>query len=355
MIHGKKWRWSLFVIVLALFVAGGCGGGGSGGASEGSPADPGDAGETQGGNGPAEGPTYTFRLAETHPADYPTTRGDMKFAELVHERSGGRITIDVFPSAQLGEEKAAIEQVQLGAIEFTRVSTGPMAEFNQDFGVFSLPYIFDSDEHVWNFLMSDEAMAMLDSLQSAGLQGLAWYSSGSRSFYSTKPLTSIDDLKGMKIRVQENKLNISIMEALGATATPMPYGDVYSALQTGLIDAAENNYPSYYSSKHYEVAPHLILDGHQRVPEVLVVSKTVWDKLSAEDQEIIRQAALDSIAFQREEWAKYEKESEEAVRAAGVTITEVTDLAPWQEAVKPVIDEYREQYSDILAAIEAAR
>lgn len=351
MVKGRTWGWRLFAIVLVLLVVSGCGGGG-GGAAGGGAAEPGG---TSGGSGQAEGPTYTFRLAETHPADYPTTLGDLKFAELVNERSGGRITIDVFPSAQLGEEKAAIEQVQLGAIEFTRVSTGPMAEFNQDFGVFSLPYIFDNDDHVWRFLMSDDALAMFDSLQSAGLQGLAWYSSGSRSFYSTKPLTSLDDLKGMKIRVQENKLNISIMDALGATATPMPYGDVYSALQTGLIDAAENNYPSYYSSKHYEVAPHLILDGHQRVPEVLVVSKTVWDKLSAEDQEIIRQAALDSIAFQREEWAKYEKESEEAVRAAGVTITEVTDVAPWQEAVKPVIEEYREQYSDILAAIEAAR
>jgi tripartite ATP-independent transporter DctP family solute receptor len=272
----------------------------------------------------------------------------------VKERSGGRITIDVFPSAQLGEEKAAIEQVQLGAIEFTRVSTGPMAEFNKDFGVFSLPYIFDNDEHVWKFLLGGDGMKLLDSLQSSGLQGLGWYSSGSRSFYSSKPLTSIKDVKGMKIRVQENKLNLAIMDALGANATPMPYGEVYSSLQTGVIDAAENNYPSYYSSKHYEVAPYLLLDGHQRVPEVLLVSKTIWEKLAEADQAIIRQAALDSIEFQREEWAKYEQESEAAVRAAGVTITEVTDLQPWKEAVEPVIDAYRAEYSSILDAIEQA-
>lgn len=335
-------------MILVILLVSGCGTGG--GASSGGSTQSGEAG-----SGASEGPTYSFRLAETHPADYPTTKGDMKFAELVKERSNGRITIDVFPSAQLGEEKAAIEQVQLGAIEFTRVSTGPMAEFNKDFGVFSLPYIFDNDEHVWKFLLGESGMSLLDTLQSSGLQGLGWYSSGSRNFYSSKPITSIADLKGKKIRVQENKLNLAIMDAIGASATPMPYGEVYSSLQTGVIDAAENNYPSYYSSKHYEVAPHLLLDSHQRVPEVLLVSKTVWDKLSEEDQGIIRQAALDSIEYQRGEWAKYEKESEDAVRAAGVTITEVTDLQPWKDAVKPVIDSYRSEYSSILDAIEAAK
>lgn len=341
----------LILMLVLMLLAAACGKGSGGAGNGATPSGPPAGGEAGG----AEGPKYTFRLAETHPADYPTTKGDMKFAELVKERTNGRITIDVFPSGQLGEEKSVIEQVQLGAIEFTRVSTGPMAEFNKDFGVFSLPYIFDSDEHVWNFLLSETGLGLLDSLQSSGLQGLAYYSSGSRNFYSSKPLTKLEDLKGLKIRVQENKINIALIEALGASATPMPYGEVYSALQTGVIDAAENNYPSYYSSKHYEVAPYYILDGHQRVPEVLVVSKTVWDKLSKEDQDIIRQAAMDSIAYQREEWAKYEKESEEAVRAAGVTITEVTDLKPWQDAVKPVIDSYRKEFGSLLEAIEAAR
>lgn len=345
MLNVKQKRWGLASLMIAVALVSGC----AGGATQG-------AGGTNEEASPAnEGQSYTFRLAEQHPADYPTTKGDIKFAELVKERTNGRITIDVFPSAQLGEEKSVIEQVQLGAIEFTRVSTGPMAEFNKDFGVFSLPYIFDNDDHVWKFLLGEKGMGLLDSLQSSGLQGLGWYSSGSRSYYSSKPVTSIEDIKGLKIRVQENKVNLAIVDALGASATPMPFGDVYSSLQTGVIDAAENNYPSYYSSKHYEVAPHLILDGHQRVPEVLLVSKTVWDKLSAEDQAIIKQAALDSIEYQREEWAKYEQESENAVRAAGVTITEVTDLAPWKEAVKPVIDSYRAEFGPILDAIEAAK
>jgi tripartite ATP-independent transporter DctP family solute receptor len=339
MFLNKKWM-SIICLVLVAALLAGCGGNNNAGTND------------EGAD--AEKPTYTFRLAETHPADYPTTKGDKKFAELVKERSNGRITIDVFPSAQLGEEKAVIEQVQLGAIEFTRVSTGPLGEFNKDFGVFSLPYIFNNDDHVWKFLLSDDGAKLLDSLESSKLKGLAYYTSGSRSFYSGKPLTKLEDLKGLKIRVIENKLNIDIMEALGASATPMPYGEVYSALQTGVIDAAENNYPSYYSSKHYEVAKNYLLDGHQRVPEVLMISQVTWAKLSEEDQGIIKQAAMDSIEYQREEWAKYEKESEEQVKAGGATVKEVADLKPWQDAVKPVIEKYRSEYKEVLDAIEAA-
>lgn len=332
----------LWLFMIAALVLSACGG-----------AD--KTGKTDDGKKNEEGKTYTFRLAETHPADYPTTKGDIRFAELVKERSNGRITIEVFPSAQLGEEKAVVEQVQLGAIEFTRVSSGPLAEFNKDFGVFSLPYIFDNDDHVWDFLLSDDGTKLLNSLESSRMKGLAYYSSGSRNFYSSKPINSVADLKGLKIRVQQNKINMELMEALGANATPMPYGEVYSSLQTGVIDAAENNYPSYYSAKHFEVAPYLIEDGHQRVPEVLLISKTTWDGLSAGDQEIIRQAAIDSIEFQREEWGKYEKISEESVVAEGATVIKVSDVKPWQEAVKPVIEANFDEFKDVLEAIDKMR
>ncbi|MFC0215649.1 TRAP transporter substrate-binding protein [Paenibacillus chartarius] len=206
----------------------------------------------------ADGPKYTFRLAETHPADYPTTIGDKKFAELVNQRSEGRIKIDVFPSSQLGEEKAVIEQVQLGAIEFTRVSTGALGGFNKNYEVFSLPYIFDNEEHQWKFLEGEYGTKLLDSLETSRMKGLAYYSSGARHFYSRKPINSIADLKGQKVRVIQNKVNIDLMNALGANATPMPYGEVFSALQTGVIDAAENNYPSYFTSNHYQQAKNII-------------------------------------------------------------------------------------------------
>jgi len=361
MLMKNAFRGGLLILLVALVLAG-CSGkqpasntssssGGGGGSQQSSQT----SGSPQAQAQQAEGPKYTWRLAETHPVEHPTTKADKKFAELVHERSNGRITIDVFPSAALGEEKAVIEQVQLGAIEFTRVSSGPMAEFNSDFGVFSLPYIFDNDDHMWSFLRGEYGGKLLDSLQNSKLVGLAYYTAGARSFYARVPVKSLEDLKGMKIRVIQNKLNIEIMDALGASATPMAYGEVYSALQTGVIDAAENNFPSYLTSKHYEVAPYMILDAHQRIPEVLLMSKQVWDQLSPEDQDLIKQAAIDSIDYQLEEWAKSEKESEDEVRAAGAEITPVDDLKPWQEAVKPVIELYRDQYNDVLNAIAAAR
>jgi tripartite ATP-independent transporter DctP family solute receptor len=302
----------------------------------------------------ADKPKYTFRLADIQPPDYPTVVGDKKFAELVNQRTNGRIKIDVFPSAQLGDEKSVIEQVQLGAIEFTRISSGPLGEFNKAFNVFSLPYVFDSDEHLWKFLNGD-GQKLLDNMGSSKLQGLAYYTSGSRSFYSKKPLTGVASLKGQKIRVQQNQINIDLMNALGASATPMAAGEIYSALQTGVIDGAENNYPTYESMKHYEVAKNMILDEHQRVPEVLLMSQQVWNKLSDEDKKIVKQAAMDSVQPQRDSWATYEKNSEAKVRAAGVTIVKPDSLKEWQDAVKPVIDKYRNDYKDVLDQIDKAR
>ncbi|MBP2638506.1 MAG: C4-dicarboxylate transporter [Firmicutes bacterium] len=302
-----------------------------------------------------EGATYKFRLAESNPAEHPVTLGDKKFAELVAQRSNGRITIDVFPGAQLGEEKAVIEQVQLGAIEFTRVSASPLGEFNKQMSVFSLPYVFDSEQHMWKFLKGETGEKMLNDLQPSRMKGLAYYTGGARSFYSVKPLTSIDSLKGLKIRVMQNKINMEMVAALGGSATPMPAGEIFSALQTGVIDGAENNYPTFVAQNHYQAAKHYILDAHLRVPEVLLMSKATWDKLSPEDQKLIKQAAWDSVDYQREVWAKTEKEAEAKIKEAGVTITEVKDLKPWQAAVKPLIEKYSADFKESLAAIDAAR
>ncbi|MFJ8066369.1 TRAP transporter substrate-binding protein [Psychrobacillus sp. NPDC096426] len=302
----------------------------------------------------SEAPKITLRLADNQPADYPTVIGDQKFAELVSEKSNGRITIEVFPAGQLGDEKSVLEQVQLGAIDFARINASPLAEFNDDFTVFSVPYLFSSDDHLWNFLKGEKGSALLDGLQAAKMQGLAYYDSGSRSFYSTKPLTSIEDLKGQKIRVQQSEINIKLMESLGASATPMPYGEVFSALQTGIIDGAENNLPSFDSSNHYQEAKYLIMDHHTRVPEVLLMSKTAWEKLSDEDQKLIKQAALDSVETQRQAWADYEEKSLKKLNEAGVTITEVKDISPWQAAVKPIVDEFSKGYPELVDAINSA-
>jgi tripartite ATP-independent transporter DctP family solute receptor len=307
------------------------------------------------GNKEKEKPSYTFRLADNQPPDYPTVLGDKKFAELVEERTEGRIKIEVYPSAQLGDEKSVLEQVQLGAIEFTRINSSPLAEFNNQFTPLGLPYVFESEDHLWNFLNGDMGTKLLDGLEQSKMKGLAYYDSGSRSFYSTKPLKGVEDLKGQKIRVQQSKINIDFMAALGASATPMPYGEVFSALQTGIIDGAENNLPSLDSSNHYQEAKNLILDHHQRIPEVLLISKVAWDKLDADDQKIIKQAALDSVETQRAEWDKYEERSEKKLKDAGVTFTEVKDIKPWTEAVKSMNAEYAKEFKEVMDAIEEAR
>lgn len=300
-------------------------------------------------------PRYNFRLAETHPAEHPTAQADKEFAKLVADRSQGRIKIDVFPGAQLGEERPAIEQVQLGAIEITRVSSGPLAEFNKQLGVFSLPYIFDTDDHMWKYLNGPGGEKMLKGLETSKFIGLAYYTAGSRNFYSKKPITKLADLQGMKVRVIQNKINMEMVQALGGSATPMPMGEVFSALQTGVIDAAENNWSTFSSANHYQVAKYWISDAHQRVPEVLMMSKMFWDKLSDDDRKLIKQAAADSVKIQRDLWAKSEKIAEEKVRAAGITVLEAQDLKPWQAAVKPVISKYGAEYAESLKDIDDAR
>ncbi len=280
-----------------------------------------------------------LRLAETHPADYPTTLGDQRFADLVKERSKGRIEIQVYPGSQLGQERAVIEQVQFGAIDFTRVSISPLASFVPVFNALQLPYLYRSEDHMWKVLLGPIGKELFASLEPSGFIGIGWFEPGARNFYNSKrPVSKPEDLKGLKIRVQESELMVGMVQGLGATATPMPYGEVYSGLQTGVIDGAENNWPSYESTSHYEVAKFYTLDEHTRVPEIIIGSKISLSKLSPKDLELIKQAALDAIPYQRKLWAEREKASEAKVRAAGNTITPITDKAPWQAAMKPLYD-----------------
>ncbi|MFP4331320.1 MAG: TRAP transporter substrate-binding protein [Spirochaetaceae bacterium] len=297
-----------------------------------------------------------MRLAETHPQDYPTTQGNYEFARLVEERTDGRIIIEVYHSAQLGEERAVIEQVQFGAIDFTRVSISPLAAFANQLNALQMPYLYRSADHMWNVLRGEIGDEILASLEPSGFVGLAWYDSGSRNFYnSLREIRSVEDMEGMRIRVQESELMVGLVEALGAVATPMPFGEVYSALQTGVIDGAENNWPSYYSTSHYEVAEYFTLDQHTRVPEILVASEMAMDRLSPEDQEIIKQAARDSIDYQIEQWANFVQVAEEAIRANGNTITELSSdaYAEFQEAMQPLYDDLSPELQDVVAEIRA--
>lgn len=298
--------------------------------------------------------TVVLRLAETHPAEYPTTQGDYEFARLVEERTNGRIKIEIYPGAQLGEEKAVIEQVQFGAIDFTRVSISPLASFAPNFNALQLPYLYRSPDHMWEVLNSPLGDEFLASLKPANFIGLSWFDSGARSFYnSVRPIKSVSDLAGLKIRVQESELMVGLVESLGAVATPMPFGEVYSAIQTGVIDGAENNWPSYFSTSHFEVAKYYTLDEHTRVPEITIASKISMDKLSEEDQAIIMQAAKDSMAFQIEAWAAYEKVAEDAVVANGNEIYRLADNSDFQAAMQPIYKALSPDLQAVVAKIRA--
>lgn len=283
----------------------------------------------------------TLRSSDTHPAGYPTVAAVEHMGELLQERSDGRICIEVFPSAQLGEERDTIDQTKFGVIDLNRVSMGPFNNLIEETKVVSLPFIFRGTDHMHRVMDGPIGDEILAAFEPHGFVGLAYYDGGSRSFYnSQRPIRTVADLEGMKIRVMQSDVFVDMMTALGANATPMPFGEVYSSLQTGVIDGAENNWPSFESTGHYEVAGYYSLNEHLIVPEVLVMSKISWDRLSAEDQELVRQAAKDSIPVNRELWAAREAESEAKVRAAGVEIVDDVDKTPFIEAMAPVYQKH---------------
>ncbi|HQJ23000.1 MAG TPA: TRAP transporter substrate-binding protein [Rectinema sp.] len=304
----------------------------------------------------AQAKPIVLRLAETHPKGYPTEMGDEEFARLVKERSNGRIIVEVYPGSQLGEEKAVIEQVQFGAIDMTRVSISPVAAFVPKLNAFQMPYLYRDSDHMWKVLKGNIGMELLASLEPFGFIGLGWFEAGARSFYnSKKPVYAPSDLKGMKIRVQESELMLGLVRSFGAIPTPMPYGEVYSGLQTGVVDGAENNPPSYYSASHYEVAKYYTLDEHTMVPEIIIGSKISLGRLSKADQDLIKQAAMDAIDYQRGQWDAYVKVSMDKVKAAGCTIIPIPDKTEWMKAVEPMYKQQSKEIQDLVARIRAVK
>ncbi|RWC59155.1 TRAP transporter substrate-binding protein [Mesorhizobium sp.] len=298
-----------------------------------------------------------LRSADTHPDGYPTVDAVKYMGELIKERTKGAYSVEVYHSAQLGEEKDTIEQTQAGVLDLNRVSMGPFNGIVPETAVPSLPYIFRSVEHMRHVMDGPIGEQILKAFEAHNLVGLAFYDSGARSFYNTKKdIASIADLKGMKFRVIQSDVFVDMVNALGANATPMAYGEVYSALETGVIDGAENNWPSFESAKHFEVAKHYTLDQHQIVPEVLVMSKASWDKLSPGDQAIVRQAAKDSVVKMRELWDAQEKKSRDIVEKAGVKVSEI-DKQPLIDAMKPVYEKYLStpELKDLAARIQATK
>jgi tripartite ATP-independent transporter DctP family solute receptor len=282
----------------------------------------------------------TLRSADIHPDGYPTVEAVIYAGKLLEERTGGRVKIQMFNNRQLGEEKDTIEQTRFGVIDMNRVNTAPFNNLVPETQVLGLPFLFRDVDHMHKVVDGEIGEEILKAFEPHGLVGLAFYDSGARSFYTTKkPIKSLDDMKGLKIRVQQSDLWIAMMKAFGANPTPMPFGEVYSALQTGVVDGAENNWPSYESSRHFEVSKFYSLTEHSLTPEVLVVSKIAYDRLSPDDQAALRSAAKESVGKMRELWTAREKASEEKVRTGGVEVSTI-DKAAFIAAMKPVYDEY---------------
>lgn len=281
-----------------------------------------------------------MRFGHGLPEDHPVHKAVTKFADLVRERSKGEIEIKVFANGVLGGEREMLEQAQNGVLEFTKASASPLETFSADYKVFNLPFVFRDRAHFFKVLEGPVGEAILASSKKSGFIGLAYYDSGARSFYGKKPVNTPDDLKGSKIRVQQSPTTIKMIQALGGTPTPMAWGEVYSALQMGVVDMAENNVTALTNGRHGEVAKFYSETEHQIVPDVVVMSASRWDALSAPQREIIKQAAVDSYQVQKQLWAEFEK----AERAKSVTMGvkfNAPSKQPFFDKVKPMIDEER--------------
>ncbi|GFZ81339.1 C4-dicarboxylate ABC transporter [Elstera cyanobacteriorum] len=282
-----------------------------------------------------------FRSSDVHPKEYPTVQAVIHMGKLVSERTGGKYDVKVFPQSALGSEKDTVEQTKLGALDMVRVNTAVFTAIAPETLVPSLPFLFKSKDHMRRVLDGPIGDEILAALEPQGFIGLAFYDSGSRSIYTPgKPIKSVADMKGLKVRVQQSDMWVSLMQALGANATPLPYAEVYTALKTGVVDAAENNWPSYDTSRHFEVAKFYSLTEHSMAPELLVFSKRVWDGLSADERKIIKQAAKESVPHMRKLWDEQEEKSRKLVEAAGVTIVSDVNKQSFADAVKPVYDKF---------------
>jgi tripartite ATP-independent transporter DctP family solute receptor len=257
--------------------------------------------------------------------------------KLLSEQTKGRLGVRVYASGSLGAEKDNIEQLKIGGLDMMRVHIGALNSVVPETMVTALPFVFRSTEHMRHVLDGPIGDEILAAMEAQGLVGLAFYDSGSRSFYSAKkPIRSLADMKGLKIRVPQSDLFVSMIEVLHANPTPMPLGEVYTALKTGIVDAAENNWPAYESSRHFEAAKYFNLSEHSLAPDVLVFSKKIWDKLPKEDQALVRKAAKDSVPFMRKLWDAREIASRKLVEAAGVQTITIANKQEFVDAMQPV-------------------
>ena len=278
-----------------------------------------------------------FRSADIHPTDYPTVEAVRHMGAALKEQSKGKHSVKVFPAGTLGAERDTIEQLKIGGLDMMRINAAPLNNIVPETIAISMPFVFRSIQHMRQVLDGPIGDEILASMDAQGMVGLAFYDSGARSIYTTKrPIKTVADVKGMKIRVQQSDLFVAMMEAIGANATPRPFGEVYTGLKTGIVDGAENNWPSYESSRHFEAAKFYNVTEHSMVPEVLVFSKRIFDALPKEDQALIRKTAKESVPVMRKLWDERERKSQKVAEAGGAQLIQVADKKPFIDAMAPV-------------------
>ncbi|HHB79868.1 MAG TPA: TRAP transporter substrate-binding protein [Saprospiraceae bacterium] len=282
-----------------------------------------------------------LKLAHGLPVGHPVSKAIEYLAKRCDEISGGELTIKIYPSGQLGSEQQNVELLQLGSLAMTKVSAAVLEGFSQDYKPLGLPYIFRDKKHYFDVCDSEIGKDILLSTQKKWLRGMCFFDAGSRSFYSTKKqIKTPDDLKGMKIRVMKSKTAMDMVEALGGSPTPLSWGELYTALQSGVVDGAENNPPTFYNSHHFEVCKYYTLDEHASIPDVLIMSQVVWDGLTPKEQEVLQQAVNEAVVKQRELWAAAEEEALTELKKAGVTIFR-PDKTLFSDKVSAMYESYK--------------
>jgi len=272
----------------------------------------------------------------------------------VKEESNGKMRIDIYPSQQLGSERELLELLQIGSLDITKVSSSVLEGFEPLYKIFSVPFLFQNEEHRFSVYDGQIGRELLDAGQNIRLVGLTYYDAGTRSFYTKdRPILHPDDLQGMKIRVQESPASLQMVNMLGGSATPISFGELYTALQQRIVDGAENNPPSLYLTRHYEVVDYYSLDEHTAVPDMLFASQFTWERLTDEEKEILRNAAQESAIYQRKLWEESTNEAMEAVQEAGIEVVR-PDKEPFREKLQPMYDEYaqNEELNSYIQRIE---
>lgn len=283
-----------------------------------------------------------LKLAHGLDVNHPVHKGMEFMAQRVAEKSGGQFQIEIYPGGQLGSERQNLELLQIGSLGMTKVSASVMENFAPSLKVFSLPYIFHDKAHAYAVLDGPVGKNLLLQSQDFWLRGLTYFDAGYRSFYTKdKPVNSPEDLKGLKIRVQESQTAMNMIKAMGGAPTPISWGELYTALQQGVVDGAENNPPSFFLSRHYEVCKYYTINEHTSVPDILVIGTVAWNRLSSEEQTWLQEAADEAAIYQRQLWEAAEQEALDAVKAAGVEIS-YPDKTPFSESVTQLYDSYRD-------------